>query len=96
MELHSCYMVSNEWDQLICIRDFLFRFKKATRAPFGIYYPTTRIPLYYLTEISRIFIENRHNSHLVNIVAPIEAKFNKYLHNFSYLIFFWHYNRQMH
>lgn len=90
MELPACYIGSNEWDQLACIRDFLFHFESAIRVLSRTNYSAIYVALYYLTKISQIFAENQHNHHLLNIVGPTKTKF------VSLFILFWHHDRSMH
>lgn len=47
MELPSCGMDSNEWEQLACIKNFLNHFETTTKALSETYYPTTHFPILF-------------------------------------------------
>ena len=76
-----------EWQICQWIYEFK-KFERITKLFFGIYYPTTSIIFYELTEISEIFSECRNIDSIRDIIAPMEKKFNKYFKEFSFIFYF--------
>ena len=72
----------------IVICDFLRKFKRATKVFSGVYYPTTNLVFYELTEISDDFLMYRNDNFLHGIIGPMELKFNKYFEEFPYIFYF--------
>jgi hypothetical protein len=87
-EIPQYDMTEQEWAMAIVICDFLRKFERATKIFSGVYYPTTNLVFYELTEMTEVFSMYRNDAFLYGIIAPMEVKFNKYFEDFPYIFYF--------
>ena len=64
------------------------KIERVTRLFSGVYYPTTNLVFYELSEINELFHTYQHDSLLEDIIALMEEKFNKYLKHFLTIFYF--------
>ena len=78
----------NDWKIIEVLYEFLKFFKRVIRLFSGVYYPTTNLIFYELTEITELFCTYQDDFLLQDIVHSIKEKFNKYFKDFFNIFYF--------